>query len=1001
MGFADWNHRLLMHFFGAFAEGQLVRLAISEDVLDEEFADLGGSKEFLRVVRAGPDWPVKYDSTYRDWAYPSTLIDRAVGLWSQWMNPWTRHPDYVAQLDDAPSYLPYLCLLCYAWTVELNGVAAHNFFTRLEQAYPRHGLNGAIDQLTCLWDGLAQWTDRLDGRCGTFAVERLGGMDHVGIPKAQVILTARCIERLPHLFSCAGLVPGQVYDIAQFEQSIVNCPGACQDLGQNVRDAIMEGNAIGQSAIQQLWQHFDEWDGAVPHLEAEGHEGQGNGAPRQAVPRAGELVMGLVPSPAEDAQQWQLEAYVSGVNLPGGNIDFDAQGQLCTVQLSDLVSGPVVRQNDARPLEHCHFFEDLEEFDLDAVWRDEHDGERRVLLRYRARPIRVFSWFGPALIQRNGLPAEGDAYVLVHEQSMENWAVWQEELPEAVQVIEDLPQAGLPAGWTLYCVSGLGLLDNEQWQRFPDGGEVGRPRPKVIRLVGGSRARKTGVRRTYLPFDPPQVVVEAEGDITLSAVNATLEEGSMLDPQVPQWARSMNQSTTRRYRVEPHSDAAVVSVSVKRDGAELERVSFGLVRNDVEAGIAAPANFRLDNTGEPASGTDGAIGLCVAQNAPPWPFHDGPCEDGIPLGEYLDEDRPWFQFFQWLAAHGRVSFTRARDLITNLLGQTGARTNPTRETRALLHLGHLELQTDSRGRWAFVHAVPFALYALPLTREGCFQAVAGGTISRDSLRRLVATAAALHVSVDVRGQTGGGTFGYLLAPPRIRLLSNDLEALEYVAQECGAQWLSTPPAWSIAHWSANLQTWIDQIRWRIEAGPPAEATYRPCDFKTRDGDTWPPFGTHKLSRLDDPVTQRHFSYYLVRREREDFRHAPVAQRAWACWHVHNDVMKALAAQVQLNLPSIPVAYEAEHRMLVVPLELELPLLLTRSLVACSGLTPLLLRADQYPAYADPANGFTPHAGYTGPCLGYRHVPQRIADIVLGKVGASTKVFPPLPELRLG
>jgi hypothetical protein len=96
---------------------------------------------------------------------------------------------------------------------------------------------------------------------------------------------------------------------------------------------------------------------------------------------------------------------------------------------------------------------------------------------------------------------------------------------------------------------------------------------------------------------------------------------------------------------------------------------------------------------------------------------------------------------------------------------------------------------------------------------------------------------------------------------------------------------------------------------------------------------------------------------------------------------------------------VPIAYADETRAVVVPQELELPLVLARALSLSSGLAPELLTAAQYAAYADPTNGFTPGPAYQGYCLSYPNVPRRIAETVLEKLGALPTLYPPLPPLE--
>ena len=106
-----------------------------------------------------------------------------------WMNPSAR-----AQLPSCAykvsAYLPFLCLLCLAWTEGEEDLHDAAFYARLENLYPNNGLTpNLLPSWDHLSDRLQKWTERLAGRSGWFVVERLGQMVHVGIPRSQVILT--------------------------------------------------------------------------------------------------------------------------------------------------------------------------------------------------------------------------------------------------------------------------------------------------------------------------------------------------------------------------------------------------------------------------------------------------------------------------------------------------------------------------------------------------------------------------------------------------------------------------------------------------------------------------------------------------------------------------------------------------------------------------------------------------------------------------------------------
>jgi hypothetical protein len=383
-----------------------------------------------------------------------------------------------------------------------------------------------------------------------------------------------------------------------------------------------------------------------------------------------------------------------------------------------------------------------------------------------------------------------------------------------------------------------------------------------------------------------------------------------------------------------------------------------------------------------------------------WHFFDGPFAPSQLVHGDLNVDGACFDFSDWLANLGHVPYSRARDFAAEVLASKGAWVAPTREIRGLSLLGGLEIGLDLRGRWASIHAAHCSLSPLPLQRHGQFQFILFGTPTRLLLRNLVRKAHEVGIVVEISAQASGAGAGYQLARPRLCFRGKDVAAFAELARASEIAWELSPAAWRMAEWAGSLSDWIATMNWFSEVGPVPEATYRPCEFLTKDGDEFPSWGNLQLGRSDDPVTRQHFSHILVRRGEGGFQHCQVAQRAWATWYVHGEVMRGLCvATGSRPLASIPVAYSPD-KDIVVPVELELPTLLARALVACSGLIPAVLGPEEFHAYSDTSYGFTPAVGYKGLCLGYRNVPKKIADHVLRKVGAEPSLFPPAPELKL-
>lgn len=202
--YQKWLNVLGRHFFGRQQAGKRVRLSINRKFLDEHFAELGGTSAFVESLKEGP---LRKNKDERS----QSMYDRGITLFRFWKNRAGPVPDYIKvekDIQGIPEYLPYLCLLCLAWTEGEEEVhVAHAFYDRLETLYPYHDLKGRLGDWCVLWEELEEWTKQKKGSHGLFVVERLGGMSYVGIPKSQVIFTPNRIESLPALFAALNLQP--------------------------------------------------------------------------------------------------------------------------------------------------------------------------------------------------------------------------------------------------------------------------------------------------------------------------------------------------------------------------------------------------------------------------------------------------------------------------------------------------------------------------------------------------------------------------------------------------------------------------------------------------------------------------------------------------------------------------------------------------------------------------------------------------------------------------
>ena len=276
--YGEWLDGLTRYFFGAHYRDRRVRLVVTRSFLDQHFGYIGGTASFLNAMREGPNWAVERQNR--------SMHSFGLALYAQWKQPRKpRDPGLFPHLNGAPTYLPYLCLLCLAWT-EGNDedYAEHAYYNRLEGLFPGHALTHALRDWCKLWNGLEEWTNGLGGSWGVFKVEQLGGMPYVGIPKAQVIFTPGKIERMRDLFAALGLSPTSSIDEANMTRLLmINDASTRQCMGERLTSEVQRGTPLGKGAIDLLLEQLKYWDGSPSHRATHANGSTAPGLPQSPI----------------------------------------------------------------------------------------------------------------------------------------------------------------------------------------------------------------------------------------------------------------------------------------------------------------------------------------------------------------------------------------------------------------------------------------------------------------------------------------------------------------------------------------------------------------------------------------------------------------------------------------------------------------------------------------------------------------------------------------------
>ena len=192
MDYLAWNDAIGACFFNPDRSGARVFLYVTTDVVTEigapHDADLN---DFIAAVKTGPPWNTRHGRG---------ICQQALQSLEGWRN---RNLKY-------PPYLSYLALFVLADTVDV-GFARHAYYPGLRYLLgeePEAGMYPSFHQMYRLWDDLAVWSNEdRHGDWGVFDADIAGEWMHVGLPRAQTLLTDKERDSLLFCSQITVLIP--------------------------------------------------------------------------------------------------------------------------------------------------------------------------------------------------------------------------------------------------------------------------------------------------------------------------------------------------------------------------------------------------------------------------------------------------------------------------------------------------------------------------------------------------------------------------------------------------------------------------------------------------------------------------------------------------------------------------------------------------------------------------------------------------------------------------
>lgn len=988
-----WNAKLLENFFSRACEGDEVWLQLDNDELDLIGPELGGDEGFLRAVQTGPAWQtfVKHGRLTR--GDSTDLMQRVQGLVKQRLFPAARPPSGyvdpgVLSLEylgyKAPTYLPFLAALVRSSAL----ASSEGYYKHLQEAL-RLQTNWGSSQLAGLeaaWEDLEVWTRETKGRFGRFVVRRIGGHAHVGVPRAQCIMSRRDCEESSRVFKLAGLRPGQEWS-PRVASDVISC--ASEELSASFRDAVRHNELAGpiEASLRSL---FEEWDGRIPPTV---HRGTDENVPGTTA--SGQVEVALCPD--DGAAGWHIHWRVPPLR-EGCDVVLEKQdvrwrapvwGTERCGTLADTASDAVAGSYSAL----------VESADQDVDFKAllEEEGSDPVDIGTFVLPradLRVFVWGIDYYSQReelqeHPLPQFGCAYLLATKRIAHELLRWLERGRAVHEIVE---ANGLPPGWILACITDCSTLTYAQRDALP--GAVNDNYAQRMITISGGRSVSRASKRQYLSYDLPTIELDAPPGTALQANGGLdLKESSLPGrrPGVRRFTVSLRAASQKSFRI-----------SAVHDGRELASATLRVAPDSGEQ-VTLGKDFSLDPMGNPQaalSGLHGTLGNEAggAAREPITPLV-------IPMGTFGNplhalailkvESNPATLFLDSLAQHGAMAFGMAKDQLTRLLASSGHSADPVKILLDLRCRGHVEIETNAKGHFSRVHAVTPALYQLPMIAGGMTVYGILGSLLKQQWRSLFE-----HVGPDSiyeRGPAGG-------VLPTWRILARDVADIGRVAHANGMA-LLPPQSRQIASWAATS----DEVRHQIEHGAVESVgtleyhpmRLNPVTARFVQASSLLPTSTCQLFRMDDRDMPGGRVYVLAIKQGNTTRYGFVRDSRWGMWISLRSFALLLKETFFIDdACPWPIPYSSKDRTLMVPAHISLPVVLERALVLCSGQAPDIVATTSHMVEGQCVVGRESDGKSIAVVsrvyndmadrkwLLYRAVPIEVATIVANKLGAS-------------
>ncbi|MEE8208264.1 MAG: hypothetical protein V3T88_04825 [Nitrosomonadaceae bacterium] len=474
MNYLQWNEAICKYFFNSDNNGIRVFLYSTKDVIDAigrtYNVDLD---DFIGAVKVGPHWIIREDQS---------ICQHALQAFHNWRE---RELDY-------PPYLCYLAFFVLADTVE-TGFARHSYYPGIRLllgeelkigTYPSFGL------MYILWDDLAIWSNQdKHGEWGIFDADIVGEWVHVGLPRAQTLLTEEERVNLPLIFADCSFDPHS--PPSDQELTYLLAEDQFHRLRPHTKELLKSTSGDDQhtrdALIEVLLDELQQWDGSVPLTEEPGDDKRRSLGNIRLI-----MVFDSIAKTARISFRCR-----SNREYPEEGLQFTGESIPGTLYCYEDWQGwsTILTEDEEQTVPY-----DVSELDwLSGLTISDHDHAWRVSLA--KRPVRVMinakSYGFDGFVEESQLPKGKGFYLLANGIYADLLNSWGQNSCKGFRQLDII--SGLPQGWNVFGVDEA-LSDAIICETFP---YLSLPTTLRIQLRGGLKVKGN----QYFTFALPHIEV--------------------------------------------------------------------------------------------------------------------------------------------------------------------------------------------------------------------------------------------------------------------------------------------------------------------------------------------------------------------------------------------------------------------------------------------------------------------------------------------------------------